>query len=77
MTAQIINFEERSGWIKDAHAARLAAETNVGPTSNKINDHDIDGDYCGEMDQAYYPDPPLTEYVASAGYSKDDGEAIS
>jgi hypothetical protein len=62
----IIDFEERAGLIRNAAIARRLAIEFVGPVSNQI------GDEC-VMDPTYYPDPPLAEYLASAGYENDDG----
>ena len=75
MSADLIDFEKRAGFIKNLAATRKLANEFVGPVSNKIDDHYTGGDVC-EMDPTRYPDPPLADYVASAGYPKDSGEPI-
>ena len=75
MTAKIIDFEERCGWIKNLAMTRKAAQC-VGPISNKIIDDYVGSDCC-IMDPTHYPDPSLEEYTASAGYPEDDGEPIA
>ena len=62
--SKIIDFEERSGSIKNLAITRRFAAEFVGPISNKISDHCV-------MDPAHYPDSSLEEYLKSAGYSTD------